>query len=72
MEDTKTIAKKASILDFFTSVVVESRKIDWPSREKTIRLTAIVIAVSLVIGVFIGGLDILFTKGVETLLALKK
>jgi preprotein translocase subunit SecE len=71
METKPIISKKASILDFFKSIVIELRKIDWPSREKTIRLTAIVIAVSLVLGVFIGGLDILFTFAIEKLLALK-
>jgi preprotein translocase subunit SecE len=73
MSDNTTVAsKKASILDFFKGVVLELRRVDWPSRDKTIRLTLIVIGVSLFVGVFVGGLDIAFTKLIESILALKK
>ncbi len=72
MSEIQTTAKKASILDFFQTTVLELKKVDWPSREKTIRLTLIVIGVSLLIGIFIGGLDILLTQAVQRLLELKK
>ncbi len=72
MSEEQTIAKKASIVDFFKGVVLELGRVDWPSREKTVRLTLIVIGVSLIMGVFIGGLDIGFTKLIESLLAMKK
>ena len=72
MSEIQTTAKKASILDFFQTTVLELKKVDWPSREKTIRLTLIVIGVSLLIGIFIGGLDILLTQAVQKLLELKK
>jgi preprotein translocase subunit SecE len=71
-ENTVIPAKKASIVDFFKGVMLELKRVDWPSKDKTIRLTLIVIAVSLIMGVFVGGLDIAFTKLVESLLALKK
>lgn len=71
-ENTAIPAKKASIVDFFRGVMLELKRVDWPTREKTIRLTLIVLGVSLLMGVFIGGLDIAFTKLVEYLLALKK
>lgn len=68
MTDTENVTKKASIVDFFRGVVLELKKVDWPSREKTVRLTVIVIGVSLIMGMFIGGLDIAFTKIVENIL----
>jgi len=71
MTDTEKPAKKASILDFFRGVMLELKKVDWPTREKTTRLTVIVIGVSLIMGVFIGGLDIAFTKIVERILISK-
>lgn len=71
MTETQTVAKKASMLDFFRTTVLELKKVDWPSREKTIRLTLIVIGVSLIIGIFIGGLDILLTQAVQKLLEFK-
>ena len=47
---------------FFSEVMSELRKVTWPTREETIRLTAAVILISLGVGLFIGGLDILFVK----------
>lgn len=39
----------------------ELRKVVWPSREETIRLTLVVLAVSVTIGLFLGLFDILFS-----------
>jgi len=68
----ETNTKKASIVDFFSGVVLELKRVDWPSRQKTIRLSMIVLAVSLLMGLFIGSLDIGFTKLIESLLSLRK
>lgn len=46
---------------FIGEVKEELRKVDWPAREKTIRLTIIVVAASAFVGVYIGALDWLFT-----------
>jgi preprotein translocase subunit SecE len=40
--------------------VSELRKAVWPSKEETARLTAVVIVLSIVMAVFLGGLDRLF------------
>jgi len=66
------LAIKASIIDFFQGVMLELKKVDWPSKDQTIRLTGIVIIVSLLIGIGIGGLDIAFTKLIQLLIATKK
>lgn len=47
---------------FFSEVINELRKVTWPTREETIKLTTAVIVISLAVGIFIGGLDILFVK----------
>lgn len=47
-------------------------KVTWPSRPEAIRLTLIVIATSLVIGIYIGGLDFGFTKIMELVIGVKK
>lgn len=44
----------------------ELKKVVWPTRQEIIRLTFVVIAVSLVVGLFLGGLDFVFTKIIET------
>jgi preprotein translocase subunit SecE len=45
----------------------ELKKVVWPSRQEIIRLTAVVIAVSLLVGLFLGGLDFVFTKSIQTI-----
>lgn len=46
-------------------IVEELKKVSWPTRAETIRLTTIVIGVSLIIGLYIGIIDILLAKGLE-------
>lgn len=51
-----------SPVSFLKEVQVELSKVTWPTRDETIKLTIIVIVISLVIGSYIGGLDLIFTK----------
>lgn len=44
---------------FIREVSTELRKVNWPTRQETLKLTVVVIAVSVLVGGFIGGLDIL-------------
>ncbi len=46
----------------------ELKKVVWPSRQDVIRLTFVVITVSLIVGLFLGGLDFVFTKILETVI----
>lgn len=48
-----------------SDLIDELKKVSWPSRGETIRLTLIVIGVSLIIGFYIGIIDILLAKGLE-------
>lgn len=52
---------------FASGIVEELKKVTWPTREQTLRLTVIVIGISLIIGVYIGIIDVLLTKGLEML-----
>lgn len=56
------------VFDFFTSVKVELAKVTWPKPELTVRLTVIVILVTVVVGFFLGGIDFLLTKILESIL----
>jgi len=47
---------------FLKEVRDELRKVVWPTRDEVIRLTSVVIIVSLIVGFFLGGLDYVFTK----------
>ena len=55
------IGKGVNPLVFLRQVRTELAKVDWPSRGKTLRLTTIVIVASVLVGIYIGGLDALFT-----------
>ena len=48
-----------------SDIIDELKKVSWPTRKDTIRLTSIVIGVSLIIGLYVGIIDILLAKGLE-------
>ena len=50
------------IIGFFGEVKNELSKVTWPTRTEVIRLTLIVLAVSAIIGVYVGSLDYVFTR----------
>ena len=47
---------------FLQETYVELRQVVWPSRAEVLRLTLIVITISVATGLYIGGLDLAFTK----------
>jgi preprotein translocase subunit SecE len=49
------------IASFLKEVRLEMKKVNWPTREQTIKHTLIVIGVSIVVAAFLGGLDFLYT-----------
>lgn len=57
-----SLASGAKPFLFLKEVRTELSKVTWPSKQQAIRLTLIVIAVSIVVAIFIGALDFLFTQ----------
>lgn len=53
--------KIANPIIFLRQVKTELAKVDWPSRQQTIKLTAIVVGASFLVGAYLGTLDWLFT-----------
>jgi preprotein translocase subunit SecE len=53
---------------FLREVRDELKKVVWPTRAEVIRLTGVVILVSLLVGVFLGGADFILTKLVGLLI----
>ena len=53
---------------FLKEVQEELKKVVWPTRDEVIRLTFVVIAVSLVVGLFLGGIDFVLTKITQVLI----
>jgi preprotein translocase subunit SecE len=63
-----SIVKRPRPFIFLKEVQAELKKVSWPSKSQLIRLTIIVIGVSLAMAIFIGSLDFIFTKLIEFLL----
>jgi preprotein translocase subunit SecE len=54
--------------EFTHEVLAEFRKVTWPSRQELINSTVVVIAVTVVIAFFLGGVDIALARIVERIL----
>lgn len=48
------------LIIFLKEVRLEMKKVNWPSREETLRYTLIVIGISIAVAAFLGGFDKLF------------
>jgi len=62
-------AKKTSPLDILRSIRVELHQVKWPTHQQTLKLTLIVVFVSLAVGLYISGLDVLFTKFIQSIIS---
>ena len=51
-----------NIIKFLREVQVEFKNITWPTKETLIQLSIVVISISIVISLILGGFDYLFTK----------
>jgi len=54
--------------EFVGEVLAEFRKVTWPSRQELINSTVVVIAVTVVVAFFLGGVDIVLARVVERIL----
>ena len=61
---TKLASKptKRSRFRFFGDLVGELRKVHWPTRQETLRLSLLVIILCAIVGVILGVLDFGFTR----------
>jgi len=48
-------------------IMAELRKVSWPTREEVVRLTAVVLLISLAIGFLLGVLDMGFSRVLNVL-----
>ena len=53
---------------FLKEVQEELKKVVWPTREEVIRLTVVVMLVSLIVGLFLGGIDFILVKITQILI----
>lgn len=60
--NTKSAPARKSRFSFFAEVVAELRKAHWPSRQEALRLSLLVLAVCLLLGIILGAFDLGFTR----------
>ena len=51
----------SKITAFLKEVRLEMKKVNWPTRQETMKYTLLVIGVSLAVAIFLGGIDFIFT-----------
>ena len=56
------------ITHFFRESYEEFKRVSWPTRQETVRYTLFIIGFSIVLALFLGLLDFIFSRGLETLL----
>lgn len=52
-------------IGFLKEVHLEVKKVNWPTKEETLKYTLIVIGISAVVAGFLGGMDFIFSKLIE-------
>jgi preprotein translocase subunit SecE len=58
----------ARIREFFREVLLEFKRVTWPSRTELVNSTAVVIVVTVVLAVFLGAVDLSLARIVERIL----
>jgi preprotein translocase subunit SecE len=53
-------------LQFFVEAKAEMLKVNWPTKKQTVNYTLLVIAISVVVAGFLGGLDWIFSYILKT------
>ncbi len=48
---------------------MELTKVSWPKREEVIKLTTVVSIISVIVGAYLGALDLIFTKILEYIIS---
>ncbi len=58
----------ARVREFFREVLLEFKRVTWPSRQELINSTTVVIVVTVVLAFFLGAVDIGLARVVERVL----
>lgn len=53
------------IISFFREVRAEFKNITWPKKDTLIQLTIVVISISVIVSLVLGGFDYIFTQGLN-------
>ncbi len=54
--------------EFFSEARVELKKVTWPPKKQTIQATWVVIVMVIIISIFLGGVDLIFSSIIKSIL----
>jgi preprotein translocase subunit SecE len=60
-QTTQPTVKKGQRFKFFGDIIAELKKVTWLSRNEALYLTGLVLLISVVAGLILGGIDALFS-----------
>jgi preprotein translocase subunit SecE len=63
--------KNNRLVRYIKDSYVEMKKVTWPTRKETIRITIVVIIISLSVAAFLGLLDYIFSLGIKEIITMK-
>ncbi|MBI2856291.1 MAG: preprotein translocase subunit SecE [Chloroflexi bacterium] len=61
-QGTPEASRSRESFQFFRETIAELRRVVWPTREQATRLTILVIAISISVGIILGVMDMLFGR----------
>ena len=65
--DKKVVGQENRVVRYVRETRGEIRKVTWPTRQESQRLTAIVLGVTAIMAIFLGILDFMFSNAVQEL-----
>lgn len=60
-DDKKKKERKNKASNYAKEVVVELKKVSWPSKKEVVKATGVVLALTVALGVIVGAFDLLFS-----------
>jgi preprotein translocase subunit SecE len=55
----------SNLSNYLKDTLAEMRQVSWPTQQQALLYTVLVIVISIVVSLFLGAFDFLFTHGVE-------
>lgn len=62
VNNQKTSAPASKKTGFLKGIRAEFKKIIWPTKEETMRYTLVVVVISVIVALFVYGMDLIFTN----------
>jgi preprotein translocase subunit SecE len=66
---TRLESSRKGFFSFIGDAFIELKRVVWPTKEETFRLSVMVVVVSVAAGIFLGLVDLLFTEFFDVILS---